>query len=68
MISSNYGITCSGDAFVQTNHSNHSVFINSGHNPFELIKSSIMYVFLGSKHLLSSLLSFLVANAECELS
>ncbi|KAF7123407.1 hypothetical protein RHSIM_Rhsim12G0169600 [Rhododendron simsii] len=31
----------SGDAFVQTNQSNQSIFVNSGHNPFELIKNSI---------------------------
>ncbi|KAL6973129.1 galactinol--sucrose galactosyltransferase [Sarracenia purpurea var. burkii] len=31
----------SGDAFVQTTQSSEAIFINSGDNPFELIKSSI---------------------------
>jgi raffinose synthase len=35
----------SGDAYVQTCQSLEAVFVNSGDNPFELIRDSIKYVF-----------------------
>lgn len=34
----------SGDPNIQTTHVSESVFINSGDNPYELLKNSIKYV------------------------
>lgn len=34
----------SGDPNIQTTHVSESVFINSGDNPYELLKDSIKYV------------------------
>lgn len=39
-------MNASGDAKVQTSQSLEAVFVNSGDNPFELIKDSIKYVFV----------------------
>lgn len=36
-----------GDPDVQTSHVSESVFINSGENPFELMKISIKYAYFG---------------------
>lgn len=41
---------CSGDAKVQTSQALEALFVNSGDNPYELIKHSIKYVFFFSSY------------------